>query len=311
MTNFIRILFPALICAGCLLFACEQEAPVKKIDLSQRRPIHTRTELDSLTYACLPQYSHRVSFSRHHLLVETIAEKTGLAIRQVFPDSFEEHIQMVAAGKIDISFSNPLVYIRIADQYQARAFARIVENHGSPTFRGQIICRADNKAIETLEDCRGKRWMAVDPASAGGYLFALDHFQKHGIARSDFENISFAHGPGGKQEKVVQAVYLGEADIGSIRQGTLELVQERIDLAAIRVIDQTREFPSWVYAARKGLAPETVEKIRTALLALNADNPQHRPILKRAHFKGIVPAVDSDFAPIRNLLQEVEERRYD
>jgi phosphonate transport system substrate-binding protein len=291
--------------------ACNQEDVAKKIDLSERRQIRTRTELESLTYACLPQYSHRVSFSRHHLLIEYLSEKTGLSFRQIFPDTFAEHVRMVGEGKIDISFSNPLVYTRIADRFQAKAFARIVEQNGRPTFRGQIICRKDNKAIQNLQDCANKRWMAVDQASAAGYLFALNHFLQHGISREDFREISFAPGPGGKQEKVVLAVYLGECDIGSIREGTLELVRDRIDLDAIRVLDQTRAFPSWVYAARKDLNPETVEKIEQALLELNAKTPGHRDILQQAHFKGIVSASDRDFDSIRSLVRRVEERAHE
>ncbi|MBS0014053.1 MAG: phosphate/phosphite/phosphonate ABC transporter substrate-binding protein [Desulfobacterales bacterium] len=305
------ILIWVLLAVGCFLFACDQGDGVKKVDLSHRRQIQTPTELDSLTYACLPQYSHRVSFARHHLMVSYIAEKTGLAIRQVFPDTFKEHMQMVRDGKIDISFSNPLVYTRIADHYQARAFARIVEKSKSPTFRGQIICRADNKAIENLQDCKGKRWMAVDPASAAGYLFALDHFIKNGISKSDFQNISFAPGPGGKQETVVQAVYLGQADIGSIREGTLELVKDRVDLPAIRILDQTRAFPSWVYAARKDLETEVVEKIRQALLELNPENADHQKILQKAHFNAVIPAQDADFDDIRRLLEKIGENAYE
>ncbi|MFP3981420.1 MAG: phosphate/phosphite/phosphonate ABC transporter substrate-binding protein [Desulfobacterales bacterium] len=301
-----RFFFPVVLCAALFLSACDQDETIRKVDLSKRKQIQTQRELDSLTYACLPQYSHRVSYARHHRLVAYLSEKTELPIRQIFPDSFEQHVQMVGQGKIDISFSNPLVYTRIADQYQARAFARIVEKNGTPEFRGRIICRADNKAIENIQDCKNKDWMAVAPTSAAGYLFALDHFLEHGISRQDFRSIRFAHGPGGKQENVVQAVYLGEADIGSIREGTLELVKDRVDPDAIRVLDNTKRFPSWVYAAGKGLDPDAAEKIKQALLALDAENPEHREILELAHFQGIIPASDPDFDPIRELTRKVE-----
>ena len=302
----IKVLLWAVLAAACLLYACNQDEATRKVDLSERKQIRTQRELDSLTYACLPQYSHRVSFSRHHRLVEYIFEQTGLPIRQIFPDTFEAHVKMVGEGKIDISFSNPLVYTRIADRYQARAFARIVEKNGSPTFRGQIICRADNKAIQNIQDCRNKRWMAVAPTSAAGYLFALDHFLTHGIAKKDFRSITFAPGPGGKQEKVVQAVYLGEADIGSIREGTLTLVRDQVELDAIRVLANTRRYPSWVYAARKGLDPDAVEAVKQALLDLDPDIPAHRRMLEMAHFQGIIPATDADFDSIRRLTDQVE-----
>ena len=303
--SLLRFLLLALLAGLCLLCACDQQEPPVQVDLNKRKQIQARRELDSLTYAYLPQYSHRVSYSRHHALVEYLFQKTGLAIRQIFPDTFAEHVRMLGEGKIDISFSNPLVYIRIADQYQARAFARIVERDGKSTFRGQIICRADNKAIQNIQDCRNKRWIAVDPTSAGGYLFALDYFMQHGLNREDFEQIAFSPGPGGKQEKVVQAVYLGEYDVGSIREGTLQLMQDRVDLSALRVLARTKRYPGWVYAARKALDPDTVQAIKQALCALNPKQAKDEKILSQAHIQRIIPAVDADFDPIRNLARKV------
>ena len=297
--------FAILLCGLLVISACSPEDQTRKVDLGKRRQITAQQALEALTYACLPQYSHRVSYSRHHRLVEHISEKTEMPVRQVFPDTFAAHVRMVGEGKIDISFSNPLVYTKIADRHGARAFARIVEENGTPTFRGQIICRADNKAIENLQDCKNKRWMAVAPTSAAGYLFVLDHFLAHGIRKKDFRSISFAPGPGAKQEKVVQAVFLGEADIGSIREGTLSLVKDRVDLDAIRVLAHTRRYPSWVYAARRGLDPAVVKAVKQALLALDAETAGHREMLSKAHFRGIIPASDTDFDPIRELTRKV------
>ena len=290
----------------CLLFAtsCEQGEPHIEVDLTKRIKIQSQKDLDSLTYAYLPQYSHRVSFARHHRIVQYLSDQTGLPIRQVFPDSFAQHVQMVGEGKIDISYSNPLVYIQIADQHQARAVARSVEQDGTSTFRGQIICRADNKAIQTIQDCRGKRWIAVSPTSAGGYLFALAFFQKHGLKKDDFQRIVFSPGPGGKQEKVVQSVYLGENDIGSIREGTLELMEDRINLSAIRVLATTKRYPGWVFAVRHGLDPTPRDKITQALCSLDRDQPEEQEILTQAHIQRIIPAKDHEFDPIRRLAEQ-------
>mgnify|MGYP006275715033 FL=1 len=291
-----------LLLSVLLLQACDQGSEPIQVDLDKRVDIKAERELESLTYAYLPQYSHKTSYIRHHPIVEYLYQTTGIPIRQVFPDTFAEHVQMVGRDEIDISFSNPLVYIQIAERHQARAFGRIVEKGGRTDFRGQIICRADNKAIQSLQDCRRKSWIAVSPSSAAGYLFALDHFARNGIHKGDFREIAFAPGAGGKQEKVVLSVYLGEYDIGSIREGTLPLVQDQLDLTEIRVLDQTRWYPGWVYAARQGLNPDHLQAIKQALLALNQE---HQDILEKAHFTGVVPARDSDFDPIRELASNV------
>lgn len=285
---------------------CGEREPVKTVDLSRREEVTVRRPENALTYAYLPQYAHTVSYERHHLVVEYLSRTTGIPIRQVFPDTFDEHMHMVGRGLIDLTFSNPFIYVKIADRYGARAFARIVEPRGQENFRGQIICRADNPHIRTLADLRGKRLIATDPTSAGGFLYPWGLIREHGLKKEDFAEITFAPGPGGKQEKVVMAVYSGKYDVGLIREGTLDILADKIDLSQIRVLAHSRWYPGWVYAARRGLDPGILEKVKQALLALDINNPDHKPILEKAGFVAVIPAQDSDFHIVRQLAEFVE-----
>lgn len=294
---------------ACLLAGgCSDDEPVKKIDLSKREEITVIKPRAAVTYAYLPQYSHTVSYRRHHRLVEYLSRTSGLTIRQVFPDTFDEHMNMVGRGEIDISFSNPYIYVQIARRYGARAFARIVEGEGEINFRGQIICRSDNPRIKTAKDLKGKRLIAVDPYSAGGYLYPWAWLLEHGFRKKDFLEIAFAPGPGGKQEKVVMAVYSGKYDVGLIRERTLPILADKIDLKQIRVLAHSRWYPGWVYASRRGLDPEILAKIRQALLALNMQDPEGKMILEEARFTGVLPATDADYEAVRRLAESVEKR---
>ncbi|QJB55030.1 phosphate/phosphite/phosphonate ABC transporter substrate-binding protein [Pseudodesulfovibrio sp. zrk46] len=275
-----------------------------RVDMSKREKITAPLRKDAITYAYLPQYSHTISFQRHRALLQYLREATGLPLRQIFPDTFDEHIAMVERGEIDISFSNPFVYVKLAEA-GATAFARTVEPSGKPYFQGQIICRSDNPTIKNIYDCRGKRWIAVDPGSAGGYLFPLGLFYDSGIKLNDFAEVDFAPGPGGKQEKVVLAIHAGAYDIGTIRKGALDVVAGKIDLGDIRVLAETRPYPGWVYAARKGLDPEVVHAVSDAMFALNKDTPKHREILLSAGMRGIIPAQDVDYDPVRELADKL------
>jgi phosphonate transport system substrate-binding protein len=291
-----------VLCA-CLVWlsGCSREEPLQKVDLTRKEPVRVTKEEDVVTYAYLPQYSHTLSYQRHHPLVEYLRRQTGLNIKQIFPDTFGEHMNMTGRGEIDISYSNPLIYVKIAHRYGARAFARTLDVYGGENFRGQIICRADNPRIQSIADCRGKRWIAVDPSSAGGYLYPLGYFIEHGIRREDFSQIDFAPGPGGKQEKVVLAVYAGKYDVGSVREGTLDVVRDRIDINEIRVMASTRWYPGWVYAARTDLEQEVVQKIGNALCDLDYTKDSSRRILDAAELAGIIPSEDKDFDPVREL----------
>ncbi|MFO7751017.1 MAG: phosphate/phosphite/phosphonate ABC transporter substrate-binding protein [Desulfobacteraceae bacterium] len=290
-----------LILLFLVVWGCGENDSAVKVDMTVTEQVVFKEELDTISYAYLPQYSHTESYRRHHGLVQYLRRETGLTLRQVFPDTFDQHMKMLKEDKIDISFSNPFFYVKIAEKYHARAFARIVEVPDKEQFRGQIICRRDNAAIQTIADCRNRRWIAVDPSSAGGYLYPLGLFFNHGIVPSDFKEIAFAPGPGGKQEKVIFSVYAGKYDIGTIREGALDVVAGKIDVPGIRVIARTDPLPGWVYAANESLDKEIVEKIKQALISLDFNRTRHRGILKAADFIKVVSAQDSDFNPVRDL----------
>lgn len=294
-----------LLVVFCLLFpACSDNEPAIKVDLSKVEAVVPPGQDKAVTYAYLPQYSHSVSFERHRRLLEYLRHKTGLPFRQIFPDSFSEHIKMVERGEIDISFTNPFVYITMA-QSGAEAFARVVEPDGGADFQGQVIVRADNPVITRLEDCRGKRLIAVDPDSAGGYLYPLGLFHEYGITRADFKEVAFASGSGGRQEAVVLAVYAGAYDVGTIRKGTLEIVRDKIDLDQIRVLAESRPYPGWLYSARKGFDRHRLTQIAAALFDLNVARRPDKEILTAAGMIGIIAAQDSDYEPIRNLVHRL------
>jgi phosphonate transport system substrate-binding protein len=294
---------------------CESRETAIPVDFSRREEPVREAPPKAVTYAYLPQYSHRVSLTRHHMLVEYLKRATGLPVRQVFPDTFDEHVRMVGQGKIDISFVNPVVYASMRELHGALAFARALEYPpavksapGAPrpepvgTFRGQIIARAGNQELRSIEDCRGKRWIAVDPSSAGGYLYPLGLFAKNGLRPADFAEIAFAPGPGGKQEKVVMAVLAGGYDVGSIREGTLDVVAGAVDVSNIKVLAVTPPYPGWVFCARQGVDPEALGKIKAALLALDPSKPGDAAILDKADIARIAAASDPDFDPVRELI---------
>lgn len=286
------------------LSACTDNESVVRVDLSKVESMSPPGAVAAITYAYLPQYSHSVSFQRHRRLLEYLRHKTGLSLRQIFPNTFAEHIKMVERGEIDISFTNPFVYISLA-RMGSEAFARIVEPDSGADFQGQVIVRADNPDIGSLQDCRGKRLIAVDPNSAGGFLYPIGLFYDHGIRREDFQEVAFATGSGGRQEAVVLAVYTGAFDVGTIRKGTLEVVRDKIDLDQIRVLAESRPYPGWVYSVRKGFDPVLKGRITKALLDLDMKRPSDAEILSAAGMIDIIPARDEDYEPIRELVRRL------
>jgi phosphonate transport system substrate-binding protein len=253
-----------------------------------------------ITYAYLPQYSQQISLERHQDLVSFLKEKTGLDMVQVFPEDFDDHMKKVGSGEIDISFSNPFVYIKIAHLYGAEAFARIIEKEGNEMFRGEICVRKDSP-IQSIADLKGKRIMAVSLSSAGGYLFQKAMLLEAGIDPDEDLTVDFAKGVG-KQEEAFLAVYSGDCDACFVREGTRTVVmKDKVDISKVRVLAYTPWYPGWVYAGRKGLDPDIVNTIKSAMLMLDFKDPEDKVILEKAKFVKIVSSEDKDFDSIRKL----------
>ena len=73
---------------------------------------------------------------------------------------------------------------------------------------------------------------------------------------------------------MILGVYAGLHDLGSIREGSLTVVENKIDINQIKVVASSRSYPGWVYAYSPRLPQEAADKIRAALLKLDY---QHDP----------------------------------
>ncbi len=75
------------------------DEPAIKVDLTKKEQVVIKEEPGVITYAYLPQYSHTISHTRHHSLIQYLRKETGLKIRQIFPATFDEHMKMVGQNK--------------------------------------------------------------------------------------------------------------------------------------------------------------------------------------------------------------------
>ena len=80
----------------------------------------------------------------------------------------------------------------------------------------------------------------------------------------------------------------------------------KIDPRAIRVLAETNWYPGWVFSSRGGLDPEIVAAVKTALLALDSKDPDHRPILEAAQIVGVIASVDADYDAVRDAVRQID-----
>ncbi len=251
---------------------------------------------NTVKVAHLPLYSAITLFDRFDPLMRYLSRKTGYEFKLVVPKDFEDFFDIVRRGEVEFSYSNPYIYIQLADGGHLRAFATTVMQSSGDIFRGIIITRQDS-AIRTLDDLKGKDVMVVSFKSAGGFLAQKLFLQEHGI--DVYRDLRLREGK--RQEEVILSVYRKNAEAGFVRESALDVLKEEIDLGRIRILATTQYIANWPFAATRSADGKIVELVRKGLLELDDGN-----ILSAAQVAGFKAADDRDFDGLRERIHRYE-----
>jgi len=242
------------------------------------------------------------------------AEVPGCVFRLV-PLAYDEVASAVAEERVDFILANPALYIELEQLYGASRVVTLKELCLKKTCRmyaGAIFCRADRSDIQRLADLKGKRLMAVEENSFGGWLMAWRELKAAGLdPHRDLAELRF----GKTQDRVVYAVRDGQVDMGTVRAGTLECMAEegRIRLEEFRVLrdhrgkdilllpflHSTRVYPQWPLAKCRTTSEELAEKVAVALLSMGPESVAARA----GHYAGWT--VPHNYQPVHECLKEL------
>ncbi len=248
----------------------------------------------------LPRLGPVELYTMFNPLAAYLTRETGEKVSIVIPKDFSGFKDAVQHNKIDLAFSNPLVYIQLQKDLSVKPLAVAVESRAGSRFRGIIICRKDS-SIRKIQDLKGKKLVFVDKDSAAGYMFQMLLLSKSGLSQADFTLLPFAK----KHDNVLQSVFYGSADAGGIREDDFEKMKERVDVSQIRILAYTDYFPNWPMYASSTMNPETIEKITRALRRLKPNSETARKILKPALLTGFEPIADEDYEQLRSAARLV------
>lgn len=214
----------------------------------------------------------------------------------------------------DFVLTNPSSYVELEKKYGASRILTLqnLRQGGAYTQFGSVIfTRKDNNEINTLDDIKGKIFIAVSERAFGGWRVSWKEFVDNDIEPyEDFDKILFS---GGIQEQVVHAVLSGKADAGTVRTDMLEGMAARgeIDLSQVKILSEKKKhhfpfllstelYPEWPFAKLKDTSPELAQQVAIALLSMS--NKESAAITGR-YYGWTVPL---DYQPVHNLLQSLK-----
>ena len=233
--------------------------------------------------------------------------------------TFPELEAAVAGRKLDFVLTNPGHYVLMAKRIglSAPLATLSVDQGGKPfsVFGGVIFCRAQQAAIETLGDIRGKTIAATSTDSFGGYQVQAYELVQAGIRLPQDAKLSITGMP---HDKVVEAVLDGEADVGFVRTGVLEAMaaEGKLDLSRLKILknrnfpefsqlSSTRLYPEWAFSVLPNVEGSLARHVAAALYVLEDNTAAVRAM----NIHGFV--VPPDYTPVADLLKELRLPPFD
>ncbi len=235
-----------------------------------------------------------------------LTAKLGKSFK-IVPLDFDKVNPAIEANEVDFFLINSSMFVTAKVKFGASAIATMInsrQGQSLKSFGGVIIASAYNDAINSIEDIKGKSFMAVKKSSFGGWQMAYKTIKDKGIDPfTDFASVDFA----GKHDNVVFAIQNEVAQAGTVRTDTLERMVASGDVAMedFKIINKqssdfpfvysTTLYPEWPLAKTAATSDALAQEVAAALKAVNKDDAA----AKKAKIIGWTDALD--YGPVEDL----------
>lgn len=233
---------------------------------------------------------------------------------RIEPLEFDGVGPALADEMVDFVLVNPGIYVTMEARFGVARIAtmnnRRSDNKHYNLFGGVVFTRADRTDLNTLQDLRGARFVAVHPASLGGYQMSWREFHAAGMdPREDFEVLDFLD----VHDIVVREVLEGTYDAGTVRTDILErmILAGAITENDFRIINtqpqnlafpfarSTRLYPEWPFAKARRTSNDLAQAVAVTLMSM----PRNHPAAVAGNYAGWT--IPLDYQPVHELFEEL------
>jgi len=274
----------------------------------------------TLTLGVLASRPKPVTLARWQPLADYLSHAIdGYQVKLLALDQ-EELQQALERNQLDMVLTNPAHYVILRQKNSLTGalatLADLQAGQSVASMGGVIFTRSDRADINLLADLKGKTLACYSTTgSFGAFAAPAYELMQIGIKLPGDERLLITGTP---QDKAVEAVLSGKADVGFVRTGILEQMatQGQLDLQRLKIINRqelpaypsiisTRPYPEWPLVAMASMPDQVGRRVAAALLQLE---PKH-PAARAAHIYGFT--VPADYTPVEKLLRELRLPPFD
>lgn len=230
-------------------------------------------------------------------LAKYLSRKTGYNVMFRASPNLGSAVEDLGMGHTQLAYLTPVAYIEAHEKYAAAPLVGPL-THGKALFTLVIAVRKDSP-IKTVSDLRGKKFAFGDEKA----LLQPAVVMGAGIKLEDFSSYAYLK----HYDNIAKALLNEDFDAGILK----DTIAEKYQSKGLRIIHVSPPLASYLFAVGSRLPPETVARLKSALLALKPDTPENQDVLSALDpaYDGFVEADNKDYQVIRKLIAPLQEKK--
>ncbi|MGH3764434.1 MAG: Rv1680 family SBP-like protein [Pseudonocardiaceae bacterium] len=224
--------------------------------------------------------------------------------------NYGRQVDALVQGTIDIAWNTNLAWVRTVGQTGGACRALAMRDTDT-VFQTMVVARAGS-ALSGLEGLQGRRLALGSKDSAQAAILPVYYLRRAGLDGGDVELLRIdsdvgKHGDTGRSElDALRAVLDDTADAAAIGINTWEAIgRQELMPGAFELVWQSPTYSHCNFTALPTLPDDRAAPWVDQLLAMDFDNPAHRPILEMEGLRRWVPP---HLAGYQSLFEAVEEQ---
>ena len=265
--------------------------------LSMAAPMSAMSE-EVIRLSGIPDENPTELARKYQPMLDHLQKQLGVKVQYVPVIDYGAAVSALAAGKVDFAWLGGFTFV------QAKVLAGaspVVMRDIDREFKSVFIA-SSSAGIGKPEEMKGKTFAFGSKSSTSGHLFPR-HFLKTTFNIDPDKDFAGAPLYSGAHDATVKMVESGKVQAGAlnIEVWNRMLENKKVDPAKVKVIWTTPEYVDYVWAARKDLSPELVQKFAKAFLELDASRAADKIVLDIQGAKKFVRANPNDFDTVEKI----------
>jgi phosphonate transport system substrate-binding protein len=255
-----------------------------------------------LRVTTIPEEAATEQMRKFGPLTKYLERTLGTKVDFVPVNDYPAAVEALVNKQVELVWFGGFTYV----QAQIRSGGKIIpiaQREEDTNFRSVFITQT-NSGIKTLADLKGKQVSFGSQSSTSGHLMPRSFLLDAGIdPDKDFKRVAYS----GAHDATIASVVSGRVDAAALDITVWRkfVAEKKVDTSKVNVFFTTPPYFNYNWSVHADMPAAQREKITTALLILNMNNPEGIEILTLNRATKYIPTKPENYKGLENAVRNI------